>query len=392
MVLDRYILRLWLIPFVGGLGIFTSLLMLLQALKLMKLVADAGAIWGLLGKLVLFGLPYSMLITIPTAFFLSMQSVISGLQQSSEMDAMRSAGLSYTRIFRSLIGVSLLLYLGLTMMSMYLIPKGQLAFNSLLREIYSLKGPPSFTPGYFSSDMDNFTFYVNGIDDHGLYHGLIVEDKTSQSPIYYIAETAELKLEMGAIHLRMHNGSRLQGDGENQRVLSFKDYEAILPLDRMGNVTFVRSTDHVSMMTPSELWQRLRHHPTPMASAEWGWRLVLPITPIVLCLFALPLSLAPKRSGRAGSFLLGIALLVVVYNMLLVLHQQIGMGSMPSWSIWAGQGGFLLIGLETWRRAEKGRLPNWLTQGGELFYLAHKRLVHWLGHRRGESPNQSEVS
>lgn len=385
MILDRYIFRLWLVPFAGGLGIFTGLLMLLQALKLMKLVADSGAIWGLLGKLVLFGLPYSTLITVPTAFFLSMQSVISGLQQSSEMDAMRSAGLSYLRIFRSLIAVAFLLYVVLTMMSMYWIPKGQLAFNSLLREIYTLKGPPSFTPGYFSTDMDNFTFHVNGVDDNGLYHGVIVEDKSTASPIYYLSETAELTLEMGAIHLHMHNGSRLQGEGENQRVLTFKDYEAVLPLDRMGNVTFVRSTDHVSMMTPSELWQRLRQHPTPIAAAEWAWRLVLPITPIVLCLFALPLSLAPKRSGRAGSFLLGIGLLVVLYNMLLVLHQQIGTATLPSWSLWTGQGAFLLAGLETWRRAEKGRLPNWLAQGGEFFYLAHKRLVHWLGHRLGRT-------
>jgi len=383
MILDRYILRLWLVPFVGGLGIFTSLLMLLQALKLMKLVTDTGAIWGLLGKLVVFGLPYSTLITVPTAFFLSMQSVISGLQQSSEMDAMRSAGLSYLRVFRVMIAVAILLYIGLTFMSMYWIPKGQLAFNSLLREIYSLKGPPSFTPGYFSSDVDHFTFYVNGVDDNGLYHGLIVEDKTSGPSIYYLSETARLTIEMGAIHLHMHNGSRLQGEGENQRVLAFKDYEAILPLDRMGNVTFVRSTDHVSMMTPSELWQRLRKHPNPQAAAEWAWRLVLPITPIVLCLLALPLSLSPKRSGRAGSFLLGITLLVVLYNMLLVFHQQISTGTLPSWSIWAGQGVFLIGGIEAWRRAEKGTLPNWLAQSGELFYLAHQRITHWMGHRAG---------
>ncbi|HKJ83925.1 MAG TPA: LptF/LptG family permease [Mariprofundaceae bacterium] len=385
MILDRYILRLWLVPFAGGLGIFTSLLMLLQTLKLMKLITDTGAIWGLLGKLVLFGLPYSTLITVPTAFFLSMQSVISSLQQSSEMDAMRSAGLSYLRVFRVMIAVAILLYIGLTFMSMYWIPKGQLAFNTLIREVYNLKGPPSFTPGYFSSDMDHFTFYVNGVDDNGLYHGLIVEDKTSGPSTYYLSETAKLTIEMGAIHLHMHNGSRLQGEGENQRVLTFKDYEAILPLDRMGGAGTLRSKDYVTLMTPSELWRQVQHHPSPQASAEWAWRLVLPITPIVLCMFALPLSLSPKRSGRAGSFLLGITLLVVLYNMLLVFHQQTGMGTLPSWSLWAGQGAFLIGGIETWRRAEKGTLPNWLAQSGELFYFAHQRITYWMGHRAGRS-------
>jgi len=384
MILDRYILRLWLTPFAGGLILVTGVLLLGRALKLLSLVTDSGAPWGLLGQLMIFVLPYFALLTVPVAFFLSMQNVITELQQNSEMDAMRAAGLSYMRIFRGIIGITVLLYLGLALTSMIWLPKGQLSFNNVLKQIYSLKGSPDFTPRRFSRDVDQITFYVNGKDDQGRYHGIMVEDGRPGGPVYYLAEMAEIVAASGGIRLHMWNGTRLEGKGEKQRVLAFKDYEVGLPLGSLSAVKFARSGDHVIMMTPSELWQRLQQHATPDARAEWNRRLVLPTTVLVLCLFALPLSLAPKRAGRTGSFLLGIGLLILLYNAQLVLHRQVELQTLPGWSMWAGQGVFFVAGALLWHRAEQGRLPMWLISGGEIFYLIHQRLMHRIAHRMGK--------
>jgi len=385
MILDRYILRLWLGPFAGGLILVTGVLLLGRALKLLPLLAESGAPWGLLGQLMIFVLPYFALLTIPIAFFLSMQNVIAGLQQSSEMDALRAVGLSYLRIFRSIIGVAVLLYLGLALTSMVWLPQGQLSFNNVLKKIYSLKGSADLTPRRFSRDVDQITFYVNGKDDKGRYHGVMVEDGRPGGPVYYLAEMAEILPVSGGVRLRMWNGTRLEGEGNNQRVLAFKTYEVGLSLGGLGAVKFMHSSDHVIMMTPAELWQRLQQHTTPDALAEWNRRLILPTTVFVLCLFALPLSLAPKRAGRTGSFLLGIGLLILLYNAQLVLHRQVGLGTLPPWSMWVGQGAFLMAGVLLWRRAEQGRLPMWLVSGGEAFYLMHQRLTHWIAHRMGKA-------
>jgi len=385
MILDRYILRLWLAPFTGGLVLVTGVLLLGRALKLLSLVTDSGAPWGMLGQLLVFVLPYFALLTIPIAFFLSMQNVIAGLQQGSEMDAMRAAGLSYSRIFRSMIGVAVLLYFGLTLTSMVWLPEGQLSFTNVMKQIYSIKGSPDFTPRRFSRDVDKITFYVDGKDNQGRYHGVMVEDGRPGGPVYYMAEMAEILPASGGVRLRMWNGTRLEGKGENQRVLAFKNYEVGLPLGGLSAVKFMRSRDHVIMMTLSELWQRLQFHSTPDAQAEWNRRLILPTTVLVLCMFALPLSLAPKRAGRTGSFLLGIGLLILLYNAQLVLHRQVGLGTFPPASMWFGQGAFLVAGVLLWRRAEQGRLPTWLASGGEVFYLMHQRLTHWLAHRMGKA-------
>jgi len=383
MILDRYIFRLWLGPFAGGLILVTGVLLLGRALKLLPLLAGSGAPWGLLGQLMVFVVPYFALLTIPIAFFLSMQNVIAGIQQSSEMDAMRAAGLSYLRIFRSLIAVAVLLYFGLSLISMVWLPQGQLSFNNVLKKIYSLKGSAELTPRRFSRDVDQIIFYVNGKDKKGRYHGVMVEDGRPGGPVYYLAEMAEILPVSGGIRLQMWNGTRLEGQGNDQRVLAFKTYEVSLPLGRLSAVKFMHSGDYVIMMTPSELWQRLQTDATPDAQAEWNRRLILPTTVLILCLFALPLSLAPKRAGRTGSLLLGIGLLVLLYNVQLVLHRQVDLGTLMPWSMWAGQGVFLVVGVLLWRRAEQGRLPMWLASGGEVFYLMHQRLMHWIAHRKG---------
>jgi lipopolysaccharide export system permease protein len=383
MILDRYVLRLWLSPFATGLIMVTAVLLFGRALKLLALITDSGAPWGLLGELMLFVLPYFILLTVPIAFFLSMQNVIAGLQQGSEIDVMRASGMSYLRICRSVIAVSLILYAGLFYVSMYVLPQGQLSFNNVLREIYSLKGSPELTPERFSRDIEDITFYVQGKDAEGRYHGVMLEDGRPGGPVFYLAESAELVSTSDGIRLHLHNGTRLEGEADNQRMLTFSNYDVDIPLGQLGAVQYARSSDNVIMMTPAQLWHDMRRKHASDAIAEWHRRLILPTTILILCAFALPLSLAPKRSGRAGSFLLGIALLVILYNLQLVLFRQVSLGTLPAWAMWAGQIAFLALGAFLWRRAEQGRLPMWLVQGGEIFYLMHQRLLHWMAHRLG---------
>ncbi|MDQ6971993.1 MAG: LptF/LptG family permease, partial [Mariprofundaceae bacterium] len=329
--------------------------------------------------------PYFLLLTIPIAFFLSMQNLVSGLQQGSEMDVMRSSGMSYARIFRSVIAVAIILYAALFYTSMYVLPQGQLAFNNVLRQIYSLKGSPEFTPQRFSTEVENITFYVDGKDESGRYHGVMLEDGRPGGPVFYLAETAELKSAAGGIRLHMHKGTRLEGEGDNQRMLAFTNYDVDIPLGKLGAVKFSRSGDHVIMMSPGQLWEKIQIKHEPDAVAELLRRLILPTTILILCVFALPLSLAPKRSGRTGSLLFGIGLLILLYNVQLMLHRQVSAGVAPGWVMWMGQLIFLFPALWLWRQAEQGRLPMWLVQGGEVFYLMHQRLMHWFAHRLGKS-------
>jgi lipopolysaccharide export LptBFGC system permease protein LptF len=136
-------------------------------------------------------------------------------------------------------------------------------------------------------------------------------------------------------------------------------------------------------MTMGELYRARKKKDSPAATAEWHRRLIMPTTVLVLLLFALPLSLEPKRSGKAGAYLLGILLLLAIYNVQILLYQQVQGDNLPWWSMWAGQALFAVAGLELMRRASLDRLPRILVHSGEMFFLLHQRIYHWVGERLG---------
>ena len=383
MVLDRYLLRLWLGPFAGGLILVLSVLLLGRALKLLGTVSDTGGAWILIAELLVLTMPYFLLLTVPMAFFLSMQNVIASLQQGSEMDALRASGISYRRMFRSFFVLITLLWLGLTYTSMVWLPQGQLGFNTILLKIYSMKGVIAFSPQRFSEGLDGITVYVDGEDEGGAYHGVILEDRRDNVSVIYSAESARFEMSAGHLALKMSNGVRMEGEGADQRLLAFEHYQVAIPMPE-GRFKQQNSGDHVNLMTPSELWSALDDG-GHTAVAEWNRRLILPTTVLVLFFFALPLSLTQKRSGKAGSLVAGIALLMLLYNVQLMLHRQVNLGAFPGWTMWAGQAGLMALGIYLWRRAEMDHPPKIFNEASEWLYLLHQAIIHRLALRLGDN-------
>ncbi|RME53033.1 MAG: YjgP/YjgQ family permease [Caldilineae bacterium] len=382
MILDRLMLRMWAGPFVAGLSLVLGVLVLGRALKLLGDVSSNPEAWTMIGQLLLTTLPYFLLLTVPMAFFLSMQNTIASLQQSSEMDALRAAGVSYIRMFRSLLLVSVLLFVGLLHVSMVLLPKGQLQFNNLMLKVLTMKGSPSFSPQRFTHALDEITIYVDGQEEDGLYRGVILEDHRAGIPVLYTAKAASFSSEGDRLTLKMMDGVRLEGKGEQQRVLAFEVYRVSIPMPS-SRFRQQHEGDHVLLMPPAMLWDRASKTSDAEAWAEWNRRILLPSMVLVLALFALPFSLSQKRSGKAGSLIAGIALLILLYNLQLLLHRQVLQQVLPTWTMWGGQ--VLVLGLAAflWFRAEQDRLPALFTNISEIFYLVHQRLMALLSRRLG---------
>jgi len=380
MTLDRYMLRLWLGPFAGGLLLVLAVMLLGRALKLLATVSDSNAIWLLIGDLLVLTLPYFMLLTVPMAFFLSLQNTIAGLQQNSEMDVLRASGISYQRMFRVFFLMAGLLWLGLSYTSLTLLPQGQLGFNNILAKVYSMKGAISFAPQRFTRGLEGITVYVDGQDDQGTYRGLVLEDHRSEVSVIYTARSARFDMGGEYLLLKLQDGVRLEGEGDDQRMLAFERYQVTIPMPA-ANSKILHSADHVTMMTVPELWHAIQASPDGATVAEWNRRLLLPTTIIILLFFALPLSLTQKRSDKAGSMIAGIALLVLVYNVQLMLHRQVSQGLFPGWSMWLGQGMLLAGGLFLSMRAQADRMPKFFGYLGEWLYLMHQSINSKLGRR-----------
>ncbi len=366
MVLDRYIISLWLPSFIGMLSIVMGVELLARALKLLELFTDKDIDWGFMLTLLEAVLPEFLMVTVPMAFFFAMQSMILKLYENSEMDAMRASGLSYLRIFRSLLALSLITWLLLTFVSMVLLPKGQKTFQGILAAIQTMKPAPDFEPFRFSQGLGDFSVYVQGKNKDGLFQGFLLEDRRSPTPVVYMSETAKLEKVGQNLQFTLFHGVRLEGQDDALRSLSFTRYQVAMSL---GDLGLLKLPDMQNWAFTTEgLWKLVRDTNRPDALAEWNRRLLVPTTVFVLMLFALPLSYTPKRSGKTGAYIVGIIVVLSLYNLQVTLNQKVANGSYPWWSMWVGQGSAFLLATWLFYQANRG---NYYSLGALLRPLKH---------------------
>jgi len=385
VILDFYVLRLCLPPFLGSLLLVTGVMLVSRALKILELVVERGVDWSVMGIMMLNVLPYFMVLTLPIALFFGMQNVVARLSQESELDALRAAGISYARAFRSLAVMAVCCWALLNVMTMFLMPSGLHRFQELLDAVMTSKANLNFDAQRFNTDMDNFTIYVQGEDSQGLLHGFMLEDNRPGGPVIYLSETAEIKRAGRQLHFTLHHGTRLEGGGKLLRSLSFDQYSVVIDVGDLGLLKVPKRRNGVFEMNIMELSDIRKQHDSPEATAEWHRRWVLPSTVFVFLLFVLPLSIMPKRSGRIGAYLLGLCLILAVYNTQIIFHQQVAKGALPWWAMWLNQFAWAGLGSFLFYRSLQDRLPALLAQSGETLFLAHRRMNHWLSHRLGRA-------
>jgi len=381
MVLDRYILRQWAISFFGLLFVVTGVLLLGRVLKLLGMFSEKGLDWGIMATMLMAIIPYFLVITVPISFFFAMQAMFLRLYQSSEMDALRASGISYLRLLRPLFVMAFLLWGLLTLTSLYWMPEGQKSFQTLLVAIQKAKPAPGFDPQRFNTSLEDFTVYVEGKDEQGILRGFMLEDRRSDVPVIYLAERAEIKKEETYLSFVLFDGTRIEGSMENLRSLSFSQYQVSLGMGDLGLLRSPVWNARVFEMNLSQLWQTAFKVQRLDAIAELNRRILLPTTVIILMFFALPISVTPKRSGRAGPYILGTALMLLVYNSQVTLHQQVASGNLPWWSMWLGQIALLSFALWAFYRASQDRLLSPILFFESIVSILQNKLLFFVKYR-----------
>lgn len=380
MVIDRYILRQWLAPFLSFVGVVVSVLLLARALRLLGDLVDKDVQWHIMLNLMLALMPYFLMMAVPMGCFFAMLSLVHRLQQTSELDAFRAAGVSYLRLFRSLIAVTMLLWVFLSYVSIVWLPVGQKTFMDLLDSIRHSKALPSFDPQRFNRDLPDFTVYVNGVDSKGTYHGFMLADNRAGGPVIYMAESAQIMRDGGQLRFVLHHGHRLEGQGENMRSLAFDEYQVVLDVGKLGfeRINFNRGVLQWGM---DQLWRAFHGKHNPPAEAEWNRRLLIPTMVLLFPLFVLPMGLELKRSGKTGMYISAVALVLLAYNVHLALYQKVASDHLSGWWLWAPQIILAAVGLELTRRKAQDRLPPLMLTVEEFFTSIHVKIREQVARR-----------
>jgi len=320
---DRYVVRLTLWPLLGTLAVAAMLLTLDKMLNLFDFVVSEGGpvsvVWRMLANL----LPEYLALAIPIGLLLGILLAFRKLALSSELDALRSAGMSYGRLLRvPYLFAGALLALNLFIVG-YVQPKARYAYEGLRFELRSGALGASVRVGEFAEFGRRMTLRVEGSADGGRrLSGLFMhaEDKNGHRLAVTASEGTFLSSDdPDTIILRLRDGRLVHNEAgwTSPRVLSFTRYD--LPIDLPRIESFRGRGDKKFELTIPEL---VRVGKDPAASpaernssrANFHFRLVEVATVLLIPLLAVALAVPPKRSASALGIFLGIVMLVAMHK------------------------------------------------------------------------------
>ncbi|MCB1190338.1 MAG: LptF/LptG family permease [Leptospiraceae bacterium] len=183
-ILNRYIFMEIIGPFVVALAFFTMIYMIMALQKMVGLFVGKGVdpfrMLDYMGYLLGNTLPN----TIPMACLMSGIMAAGRLSGDSEITAMRSAGVSFFRIYLNFLIFGFFVALFVAYLNFYLSPESSRKLNEFNNWILAYNPLLAVTPGQFSGDSTQEAFqkrgrtmYTEGLDqDTGLMKGVQIRE------------------------------------------------------------------------------------------------------------------------------------------------------------------------------------------------------------------------
>ncbi len=330
---QRYIFRLWFIPFLT-IFVLVSLVFLLQrvVIWLPKLVEHDAPI-SLIASLFTSMMPTDWVMTIPIAFCFSFMRLILDLQTNSELDALYAGGLSLFNIFASVFWAGIVLTVLMLVLTLELVPLSKIKSYHMIAKLTHLKAAPSFEPKQFVRDVEGMVFYYEGKHDDGSYAQFMLADmRDASQTTLYIADSAVISPTDVGMAVHLYDGTQLSGEKDHISSVRFSDYEIVIPLENTKPY-YARVNDNApDYMGLKKLWRNL--HRSDRHMANFQFRLVLALSVLLLFLYTIPLAIRPKRSRQGSVFLWAILVMWLINQSELVVFHKMEVSALPWWSLW----------------------------------------------------------
>ena len=359
-VMDRYIALELLMPFLFGLGLFTSLGVAIGTLfDLVRKVTESGLLVDLAIKVLILKMPDFLVLAFPMSVLLACLMAYSRLADDSETIALQSIGVSVYRIV--LPGLIFCIFVtGLTFLfNDFVAPAANYQASLTLKQALGKNQLPFFErniiyPEYNKDKVMSRLFYAEEYNGEEL-KGLTILDRstdgvdqiiTSQSAVWNV-EDRLWDFFNGTIYL-------IAPDGSYRNILRFQHKQLALPKAPLDVAKKCNDYGEMNIFQARKCLENLRLSGNEKKIRKLKVRiqekLALPFVCLVFGLVGAALGVRPQNTGKATSF--GICVLVVFFSYLLgFISSSLGVSGVltPFMAAWLpnliglGTGAFLLM-------------------------------------------------
>ncbi|MFN2101071.1 LptF/LptG family permease [Altererythrobacter sp. MF3-039] len=317
--IDRYILRLVVVPMLGVFALAASLLLLDKMLRLFDFVATEGGPVGVVFRMLMTLIPEYASLAIPLGLLLGILLAFRKLAISSELDTLRGVGMSYGRLLRIPYAITLVLAAINVALVFYIQPVSRYTYEQLEYELRSGALGASIKVGEFTTLKDRMALRVEESEEDGRrLKGIFARVANEEGQVLSISAREGAFLATtdspDTIILRLTDGTIVQDTGTvTPRVLSFTRHDLPIDLPRVEEFRD-RGDAEREYILPELLsigWSKAESEAKRDASqASFNFRLVEVVMMLLMPLLAVALGIPPKRSTSALGVFVSIVMVV----------------------------------------------------------------------------------
>jgi lipopolysaccharide export system permease protein len=397
--IDRYILRLVLVPMIAVFVIAASLLVLDKMLKLFDFVATEGGPVSVVFKLLANLLPEYAGLAIPLGLMLGILLAFRRLATSSELDVMRAVGLGYTRLLRVPYLITLVLVVVNFAIVGYLQPYSLYYYEQLQYELKTGALGASIKVGEFTTLEDKMSLRIEKSEDNGLkLVGIFARVADNSGQVLSISAREGRFLanreNRDTIVLHLEDGTIIQDTkGNPSRVLSFSQHDLPIDLPKIEDFRQRGGKDREYIL-PELLrlgWAHDASSETRTTSqANFNYRMVEVVMMLLLPLLSVSLAIPPKRSTSSLGVFVSIVMVVAYHKVNEYGESVASLGKIdPTLALWGPFAIFAVI--IVWMYYRVAFIPG--AQAIGALETAAARLMKWIRQvtRRRRRSHQMEM-
>ncbi|ASC72473.1 Lipopolysaccharide export system permease protein LptF [Halomicronema hongdechloris C2206] len=346
-IMDRYISQELALPFLFGVGAFSSIGVSVGALfDLIRKVTEAGLSIYLALEILLLKLPEFIVLSFPMATLLATMMTYSRLSSDSELVALRACGVSVRRLVAPAIVLSLMIT-GLTFAFNELItPAANYRAAITLEQALNAERPPFQESDILYQEFQaggsrhlNRLFYARQFDGERM-QGLTILD-FSQDGLDQIVSAESASWNVGNNTWDFFNGTiyAVSPDGSFSHIVKFDHQELQLPRTPLDLASRTKADDEMNIAEARRQLEMIRQSGDAREIRVWQVRIqqkyALPFVCLVFGLVGASIGVLPQRTSRATSFGISVVIIFGYYLFAFIANAMGEVGVLSPWmSAW----------------------------------------------------------
>lgn len=359
-VIDRYLFKETVPPFVVSLLLFTAVFLMAKIIDVTDMIISYRvSLWSIL-LILTYCLPSFLVFVIPMSVMMGILLGFLRLSSDNEIVVMKAGGISLYRLLLPVFTFSLMGLVLTGFMTIYGSPLGRLALKARLLDAAKANVHIGLKGRTFTDGFKDVMLYVNEIDARGkVLRDIFVEDRRTLGVVRTVVAPRGVVVsdpERLDINLKFYNGtiSQLSQDAKSVHSVRFDTYDFKLDFSSVLSPSEDRQKGRKELGL-AELRQRLREAGENDAEhslllMEYHKKFSVPFACLVLGLTAVPLGIQWKSARRFLGVVLGLLFFLVYYS-LLSIGWVLGESGLcpPAIGVWAPNlvvgaiGGYLLF-------------------------------------------------